>query len=143
MHQTGFFQMEHARASPKLGLCACPSMTQHHPPCSAAEGSPWMLLERSHGVIQPKPSLDLAASNLPSEGLFWIGTFCLPQGGRGLSYFIAKTCYLILCCYYRCEFSTLTFCNVTYVSVHVEYLFPSTLNLNEKIFVSLIFKSQE
>lgn len=135
--------MEHVRASPKLGFCACSSMTQHHPPCSAAEGSPTMLLERSHGVIQPKPSLDLAASNLSSESLFWIGTSCFPQEGRGLSYFIEKNCDLILCCYYRCKFCILTFCNVAYVSIHVEYLFPSTLNLNEKIFVSLIFQSHE
>lgn len=38
------------------------------------------------------------STNLPNECLFWIGTFYFPEEGRGISYFIANVCNLILCC---------------------------------------------
>lgn len=63
----------------------------------------------------------------------------LSTGTQRDFYFTANCSDPVLCCQYRCKFCALTFCDVAYVSIHIQYLFPSTLNLKEKSIIALFF----
>lgn len=150
---SGFLQMRNAKLLPCILVCLCVP-AQPTPPLPALhrkEGHAHAWREAT-ACSSPRPAWTALGSGLTpgflaSEyksayrvpSLVWD---YFPQIARDLSYFIANVCDLIA--YFNTGANcSLTFCNVTYVSIHVKYLFPSTLNLNEKRFISLILQLQD